>query len=81
MGEYVRQRLLLFVPTLLGMTILSFALGFLSPSDPALVVLTLDGTSAPTAVELALTHDYQKFMVADGKDTTQIGRASCRERV
>ena len=53
MGEYVRQRLLLFVPTLLGMTILSFVLGFLSPSDPALVVLTLDGTSAPTAAELA----------------------------
>lgn len=52
MGEYVRRRLALFLPTLIGMTILSFALGFASPSDPALVVLTMDGTSAPTMEEL-----------------------------
>lgn len=53
MGEYVRRRLALFLPTLIGMTILSFALGFASPSDPALVVLTMDGTSAPTMEELS----------------------------
>ena len=52
MGEYVRRRLALFLPTLIGMTILSFALGFASPSDPALVALTIDGTSAPTMEEL-----------------------------
>ena len=52
MGEYIRRRLALFLPTLIGMTILSFALGFASPSDPALVVLTMDGTSAPTMEEL-----------------------------
>ena len=52
MGEYVRRRLALFLPTLIGMTILSFALGFASPSDPAMVVLTMDGTSAPTVEEL-----------------------------
>lgn len=53
MGEYLRQRLRLFLPTLLGMTILSFVIGFAAPSDPALVVLTLDGTAAPTVEELA----------------------------
>lgn len=53
MGEYIRRRLALFLPTLIGMTILSFALGFASPSDPALVVLTMDGTSAPTMEELS----------------------------
>ena len=53
MGEYIRWRLALFLPTLIGMTILSFALGFASPSDPALVVLTMDGTSAPTMEELS----------------------------
>ena len=52
MGEYIMRRLALFLPTLIGMTILSFALGFASPSDPALVVLTMDGTSAPTVEEL-----------------------------
>ena len=52
MGEYIRRRLALFLPTLFGMTILSFALGFASPSDPALVVLTMDGTSVPTMEEL-----------------------------
>ena len=54
MGEYIRRRLALFLPTLIGMTILSFALGFASPSDPALVVLTMDGTSAPTMEELTV---------------------------
>lgn len=52
MIQYVKQKLWLFIPTLLGATLFSFILGIIAPSDPALVILTLDGVSAPTAQEI-----------------------------
>lgn len=54
MKTYLWQRLLLFLPTLLGMTLLTFLLGVVSPADPAMVVMTMDGMSAPSAEELLL---------------------------
>ena len=56
MNGYLWQRLLLVPPTLLGMTLIAFMLGILSPADPAMVVMTMDGLSAPTAAELAVKH-------------------------
>ncbi|MFC2341780.1 MAG: ABC transporter permease, partial [Selenomonas artemidis] len=53
MKTYFRQRLLLLLPTLVGMTALAFALGFISPSDPAAVIMTMDGVTAPTPEEIA----------------------------
>ncbi len=49
---YALKKLLLLFPFLVGITILSFALGVLAPGDPALAVLTMDGTIEPTAEEL-----------------------------
>lgn len=46
--SYAGHRLLLLIPFLIGITILSFLLGILSPGDPALAVLTMDGASEPT---------------------------------
>ena len=53
MKTYFRQRLLLLLPTLVGMTALVFALGFISPSDPAAVIMTMDGVTAPSPEEIA----------------------------
>ncbi len=50
---YAATRLLLLFPFLMGLTVLAFALGVLSPGDPALAVLTMDGSAEPTAEELA----------------------------
>lgn len=50
---YAATRLLLLLPFLVGLTVLAFALGVLSPGDPALAVLTMDGSAEPTAEELA----------------------------
>lgn len=55
---YAATRLLLLFPFLLGLTVLAFALGILSPGDPALAVLTMDGAAEPTAEELsAMRHE------------------------
>lgn len=43
MISYVIQRLLLLIPTLIGISIISFSLIFLAPGDPALVVLRGQG--------------------------------------
>lgn len=51
--HFMAERLLLAVPILFGVTLGAFLLGVIAPSDPALVVLTLDGTSEPSAAELA----------------------------
>ena len=51
--SYAGHRLLLLIPFLIGITVLSFLLGILSPGDPALAVLTMDGASEPTMEELA----------------------------
>ncbi len=50
---YAMGRLFLFVPFLLGLSVLAFLLGVLSPGDPALAVLTMDGSAEPTAEELS----------------------------
>lgn len=51
------RRILMLVPFLIGLTILAFALGVLSPGDPAVAVLTMDGSSEPTEAEiLAMRH-------------------------
>lgn len=50
--SFLTERLLLSVPILFGITLGAFLLGVIAPSDPALVVLTLDGTSEPSAAEL-----------------------------
>lgn len=47
MGRYVARRLLQLVPVLFGISIISFALMYLSPSDPAMMMLSANGT-APT---------------------------------
>ncbi len=51
--HFMAERLLLALPILFGVTLGAFLLGVIAPSDPALVVLTLDGTSEPSAAELA----------------------------
>lgn len=54
---YAFRRILMLVPFLIGLTILAFALGVLFPGDPAVAVLTMDGSSEPTEAEiLAMRH-------------------------
>ena len=50
---YAATRLLILFPFLIGLTVLAFALGILSPGDPALAVLTMDGSAEPTTEELS----------------------------
>lgn len=50
--HFIAERLLLSIPILFGVTLGAFLLGVIAPSDPALVVLTMDGTSEPSAAEL-----------------------------
>ena len=50
---YSPRKLFLLVPFLVGITVISFLLGIIAPGDPALVVLTMDGITEPTAAELA----------------------------
>ena len=54
---YALRRIVMVIPFLIGLTILAFALGVLSPGDPAIAALTMDGTSEPTEAEiLAMQH-------------------------
>lgn len=54
---YAFRWILMVIPFLIGLTILAFALGVLSPGDPAIAALTMDGTSEPTEAEiLAMQH-------------------------
>ena len=54
---YALRRFCMLIPFLIGLTLVAFLLGVLSPGDPALALLTMDGTSEPTAEELdALRH-------------------------
>lgn len=54
---YALRRLFLLIPFLIGITILSFLLGIIAPGDPAVAVLTMDGSTEPTAEELgAMRH-------------------------
>lgn len=49
---YALRRIFLLIPFLIGLTILAFLLGVLAPGDPAMAVLTMDGTAEPTESEL-----------------------------
>ena len=49
---YALRRFCMLIPFLIGLTLVAFLLGVLSPGDPALALLTMDGTSEPTAEEL-----------------------------
>ena len=51
---YAGKRLLLVFPFLIGLTILSFLLGLVAPGDPALAILTMDGSTEPTAEEFGI---------------------------
>lgn len=48
MTTYVVRRLLLVIPTLLGISVISFGLIFLAPGDPALVALRAQGMQMVT---------------------------------
>ena len=50
---YVVKKIGMLASVLLGITIMAFILGVISPSDPAAVLLSMDGVSTPTAQEIA----------------------------
>lgn len=47
MGPYILRRLAQLIPVLIGISLISFGLMYLAPSDPALMMLNANGT-APT---------------------------------
>lgn len=49
---YAVKRFLLVIPFLIGITLLSFLLGLIAPGDPAIAVLTMDGSTEPTAEQI-----------------------------
>ncbi|MEG1537374.1 MAG: ABC transporter permease [Clostridiales bacterium] len=51
---YIGKKLLMAVPILIGVTLLAFILGVISPSDPAEVVLGMDGIASPTEEEITI---------------------------
>lgn len=53
MIRYCYQRLLTAIPVLLGISLLAFILGVLSPGDPAEFVLNQDGLYSPTEEQIA----------------------------
>lgn len=52
-ARYAVKKIFILAAFLLGITVVAFLLGILAPGDPALTVLTMDGTMEPTAEELA----------------------------
>lgn len=53
MIRYCYRRILLAVPVLLGISLLAFVLGLLSPGDPAEFALNQNGMDAPTEAQIA----------------------------
>ncbi len=53
MIRYCFYRILMAVPVLVGISLLAFALGLLSPGDPAEFALNQNGLDAPTEAQLA----------------------------
>ena len=47
MIRYCYRRILLAVPVMIGISLLAFILGLLSPGDPAEFALNQDGLDAP----------------------------------
>ena len=52
MSRYIGTKMMLMIPTLIGITLLAFILLNLAPSDPALISLSMDGVSAPSLQEI-----------------------------
>ena len=52
MGRYIGTKMILMIPTLIGITLMAFILLNIAPSDPALIALTMDGVSAPSLQEI-----------------------------
>lgn len=50
---YGVKKFLMIIPVWLGITAAAFILGVISPSDPAVMLLSMDGISAPGAQEIA----------------------------
>lgn len=57
MIRYCFYRILMAVPVLVGISLLAFALGLLSPGDPAEFALNQNGLDAPTEAQLALMRE------------------------
>ena len=56
--RYICRRLLGAIPVLLGISLLAFVLGQLSPGDPAEIMLEGAGMGMPSAEEIAALHAY-----------------------
>lgn len=52
MIKYCIKRLLLSIPVIIGISLLAFILGVLSPGDPAEMALSREGLEAPTEIQL-----------------------------
>ena len=52
MSRYIGTKMMLIIPTLIGITLLAFILLNLAPSDPALISLSMDGVSSPSLQEI-----------------------------
>ncbi len=57
MIRYCFYRILMAVPVLVGISLLAFALGLLSPGDPAEFALNQNGLDAPTEAQLAVMRE------------------------
>ena len=53
MIRYCYRRILLAIPVMIGISLLAFILGLLSPGDPAEFALNQDGLDAPTDAQIA----------------------------
>lgn len=66
MTRYVRRRLLTLIPVLLGVTFLTYALMYLSPSDPVEMLLQAQGVAVSPEVVAKMRHEaglYRPFLV------------------
>lgn len=57
MTRYVRRRLLTLIPVLLGVTFLTYALMYLSPSDPVEMLLQAQGVAVSPEVVAKMRHE------------------------
>src|SRR5437762_3425922 len=64
MTEYLARRMLLYIPTLLGVSIVIFAIMRVIPGDPALIVLGGGGEGASSFTE----QDLQRVRTQLGLD-------------
>lgn len=49
---YAVKKIIMIIPVLLGITIFAFILGVISPSDPATILLSMDGITIPSPQEI-----------------------------